>query len=242
MKFTNGESLDKKVIRLKNELNLWRAISFILLIFCSISTCIMVINTVSDSPHNEPVLQSESDAPINLHIESSGGIDDLTSIESPPVVELLSPVEFQAGMCPLCGVEDYLLLFSRLHVTCEGCSEYYSFEVEAPPVPETYRITHYGPPTFPETNLVCRGQSVLGWLEYAYEMGYSGICAVSPDTPWYDDAKHANPPVVLDISGHGQYVVVDRTHPRMQRIIDIYEPDQNGQSMYAHNETVTEVE
>lgn len=89
----------------------------------------------------------------------------------------------------------------------------------------TYRVTCYSPiEGFRETNPVCRGGSVREWVDQATEQGLDGICAAGGQTPWYRDAKHADPPLVLEIEGHGRYLLVDRAAERLG-IIDIWVPD-----------------
>lgn len=105
---------------------------------------------------------------------------------------------------------------------------------------DMYRITHYGPPRFPLTNNVARGNTVEYWIDMAITAGLDGICAVSPGTPWYDKVRDDLPPV-LWVRGHGCYLAVDRTARRIQGTVDIYEPGQNGHDLYAHNRNVFEV-
>jgi hypothetical protein len=109
----------------------------------------------------------------------------------------------------------------------------------APALPGEYRITCYSPVEgFHLTNQVCRGGTVQEWVTRAEEMGLDGICAAGGQTPWYDAAKHADPPITLEIEGHGRYLLVDRAARRLD-IIDIWVP--NLDVMWNHYRRVTPI-
>jgi hypothetical protein len=111
------------------------------------------------------------------------------------------------------------------------------------PAPSTYRITVYGPPMFPTTNHVARWPMTVGdCLECATALGLDGICAVSPDTPWYDRVRDDMPPII-EVEGHGQYLVVDRTATWIQSTIDLWAADPwPGGTYFREWREVTEVE
>ncbi len=103
-------------------------------------------------------------------------------------------------------------------------------EVEFVPASENplYRITCYSSSDgFPATNLVCRGGTVQEWVDYALDIGLDGICAAGGRTEWYSEAKHAHPPIILEITDHGRYLLVDRA-PTTSSVIDIWVPWKAG--------------
>lgn len=102
-----------------------------------------------------------------------------------------------------------------------------------------YRITCYGPPQFPETNLTARGMSVRSGLDLADSLGLDGICAVSPDTPWYSRIRDENPPII-HVDNYGDYLVVDRTASSVSGVVDIYNPDLSPTNMWSEKREVYE--
>src|SRR3990167_8877071 len=86
------------------------------------------------------------------------------------------------------------------------------------PSTNLYRITHYGPTGY---GVARDGRLPEEWERQAISDGLGGICAVSMDTPWYYRVRE-NPPVVLRVSGHGTFLVVDRTSERIRNTIDIF--------------------
>lgn len=88
-----------------------------------------------------------------------------------------------------------------------------------------YHVTVYGPPLFPETNGVARGNmTVLEAREWASSMGLDGIAACSPDLPFYNRIRDKLPAIV-HIEGKGTFLVVDRTNRRLRNTIDIWVAD-----------------
>lgn len=90
----------------------------------------------------------------------------------------------------------------------------------ADPYMHNLRVTWYGPPDFPETSGVCRGGSIRSWMDRAADLGLDGICAAGDvdGTTWYEDAKHADPPIALCVSEAGTFLLVDRMRRDLQRV------------------------
>ena len=101
--------------------------------------------------------------------------------------------------------------------------------------PLTYHITHYGA----TGNEVARGGLPEFWDAWAIEHGYTGIVAVSGDTPWYWRFDE-EPPVIIHIGGHGDFVVVDRTAFGNDRNLDIFGLNKNRGTERATAWEVTE--
>lgn len=90
---------------------------------------------------------------------------------------------------------------------------------------QVYIVTCYSPVEgFPETNEVCRGGTIKEWRDIAILCGLDGICAAGGETIWYQDAKDTTPPLVLNIDGLGNYLLVDRAS-RDRGVIDVWVPD-----------------
>jgi len=101
------------------------------------------------------------------------------------------------------------------------------------------RVTCYSPVEgFPDTNQVCRGGTVRSWVDRATEMGLDGICAAGGQSPWYWEAKYADPPIILHIQDHGDYLCVDRMARRMTGV-DIWVP--NLDVMWSYDKPVWRV-
>lgn len=100
---------------------------------------------------------------------------------------------------------------------------------EPEPIVETheatlhYRITCYGPPTFSNDSVTASGLTVGNALAKAESLGLDGICAVTPDTPWYATAKDAE--TGIHVAGFGFYLVCDRTAGYARGTIDIWNSD-----------------
>ena len=107
---------------------------------------------------------------------------------------------------------------------------------------DTYRVTCYGPPRFPESNLVARYPlTVADGLSLAESMGLDGICAVSPGTPWYDDVVSERL-VVLHVEDHGEFLVIDRMAARIRNGVDLYNPFLSSTNQWSHSKEVWVVE
>lgn len=102
------------------------------------------------------------------------------------------------------------------------------------------RITVYGPSRdgthgFPATNFVSRwigidrsetGLTIRVALEWASELGLDGICAASPSgTNDLYQRHRETPPPIIEVEGHGRYLVVDRTATFIYNTIDIWVAD-----------------
>ena len=99
---------------------------------------------------------------------------------------------------------------------------------EQPYVYQDVRVTFYTPGEgFYETNQVCRGETVSTWVDRATEMGLDGICAAGGQTntlhDFYQAAKNADPPWILQVGNLGRFLLVDRASPELNRI-DIWQP------------------
>ncbi len=70
-------------------------------------------------------------------------------------------------------------------------------------------------------NVTASGLSIDVALELAESLGCGGICAVSPDTRYYAGRKDT-PYQTVYVEGHGVYMVVDCTAPRIENTIDIF--------------------
>jgi hypothetical protein len=107
---------------------------------------------------------------------------------------------------------------------------------------EDYRVTCYGPPQFPQSNYVARYPlTVADGLALAESMGLTGICAVSPDTPWYDDVT-SDRLIVLHVEDHGEFLVLDRMASHKRNGIDLYNPYLSSTNQYCHWKEVWQVE
>ena len=96
-----------------------------------------------------------------------------------------------------------------------------------------YRITCYGPPTFTADSVTASGLTVGNAIAKAKSLGLDGIVAVSPDTPWYDDAPKAEVGVYVGgVSAPGFYLVADRTARWVRGVVDIYNPNISSEGMW----------
>ena len=96
-----------------------------------------------------------------------------------------------------------------------------------------YRITCYGPPTFTMDSVTASGLTVGNAIAKAKSLGLDGIVAVSPDTPWYDDAPRADIGIyVSGVSAPGFYLVCDRTARYVRGVVDIYNPNISWEGMW----------
>lgn len=103
----------------------------------------------------------------------------------------------------------------------------------------TLRITVYGPSRdgihrFPATNPVSRwfgrtrddtGFTVADALIWAEELGLDGICAASPGDYGLYSRHRDDMPAMIEVEGHGRYLVVDRTASFLWNVIDLWVPD-----------------
>jgi len=96
-----------------------------------------------------------------------------------------------------------------------------------------YRITCYGPPTFTMDSVTASGLTVGNAIAKAKSLGLDGIVAVSPDTPWYDDAPRADIGIyVSGVSAPGFYLLCDRTARYVRGVVDIYNPNISWEGMW----------
>jgi len=108
-------------------------------------------------------------------------------------------------------------------------------------------VTHYGPPRFTADDTTARNITIAECLklvrqkEIAWNIDIDGFCAVHRALPWYDNVRDEIP-VLIEVEGHGRYLVLDRKGPRDAVGVDIYLPEQDGYEFCERNVCVWEIE
>jgi len=117
-------------------------------------------------------------------------------------------------------------------------------------------VTCYGPARngngFPLTNHVSRwfgrtrvdtGFTVQDALSWASELGLDGICAASPGPSGLYSRHRDDNPAIVEIEGHGRYLVVDRMSSALWNRLDIWVPDPwPGGTLFSHPCAVREIQ
>lgn len=170
------------------------------------------------------------------HTASKGSSNPPCSLTSDP-----APTSSIVETCPHpgCPVGDYGVMQDGINYV------YARKEAEIVPATNeqgrsdgTYRITVYGPPRFPTTNHVARWPlTVAECLSIAEDEGLTGICAVSPGTGLYNAVRDDVIPVI-EIEGHGTYLVCDRMASWISGGIDIYDPDLTRDRWFREYKTI----
>lgn len=118
-------------------------------------------------------------------------------------------------------------------------------------------ITCYGPDRngiggFPLSSHVSRwfgrsrddtGFTVEEALSWAEDLGLDGICAASPGPSGLYSRHRDDIPAMIEIDGHGRYLVIDRMSSVLWNRLDIWVPDPwTGGTLFSHPCEVREIE
>lgn len=118
-------------------------------------------------------------------------------------------------------------------------------------------ITCYGPDRngiggFPKSGYVSRwfgrsredtGFTVEEAHSWADELGLNGICAVSPGPSGLYSRHRDDMPAIVEVMGHGRYLVVDRMADHLWNCLDIWVADPwSGGTLFSESCEVQEIE